>query len=179
MKQTTHSSFRLTRAVAVALALATAALVLLGVGVHPAQAGNGGGMGAHHGRNHAEHFTARIAAALGLSEQQKAAAAKLHEEAAAKAKPLRERARLQHEEIEAMLEAGSASPNELGERMIELYATHKQLEALHEQTRARLSAQLSAEQRAKFEKLHKEQAGRPGGHGPGGLGHCMGAPDGD
>ncbi len=138
-------------------AVAAVAIAILGYGAHAALA-----------KNHAEHF-AHVATMLGLSDQQKAAARKLHDEAAARATPLQEQARLQHEEIEAMLESGSADPTELGHRMIAMHATHKKLRALHEQTMARFSAQLSAEQRAKLEKLHKKHAGGPGDHG-----HFMG-----
>ncbi len=170
MKQTRLTPIRLAGAAVLALAVvAIPALVIVGIGSHAAFAGDGDGMAARHGGNHAEHF-ARMAAALGLTDQQKAAARKLHEEAAAKAGPIKEQARLQHEEIEAMLESGSPDPAELGQRMIAMYATHKQLKALHEQTMTKLTAQLTAEQRAKFEKLHTEHAGAPGEHG-----RCMGA----
>ena len=164
MKQTTRTFVRI--AVAAALALAVA---ILGVGAHTALAGKGG----HHGMDQAEHM-AKLATALGLSDQQKAAARKLHEQTAAKAGPLREQARLQHDEIEAMLESGSADPAELGQRLIEMHATHKKLEALHAQTFASFRAQLGAEQRAKLDKLHQGHgAGHgPGGHGPAGHGPC-------
>jgi Spy/CpxP family protein refolding chaperone len=162
MKQTTRTTVRI--AFAAALALAVAAV--LGVGAHAALAR--GGFPGHHGVDGAEHM-ARLATALGLSDQQKAAARKLHEQTAAKAGPLREQARLQHDEIEAMLESGSADPAELGQRLIEMHATHKKLEALHAQTFASLRAQLSAEQRGKLDKLHQGHGG-PGGHGMGGHG---------
>jgi hypothetical protein len=121
-------------------------------------------MARQHGKHQAEHF-ARLASALGLTEQQKAAARKLHDETSAREAPLHERARLQHEEIQAMLESGTAEPSDLGERMIELHATHRKLQALHEQMKTRLGAKLSAEQRAKLDKLHEEHAGPAGMHG--------------
>lgn len=157
MKQTTRTIVR--RASIAALALTVAAV--LGVGAHAALAG-----GAHHGMDVAEHM-AKLATALGLSDQQKAAARKLHEQTAARSAPLREQARLQHDEIEAMLESGSADPAELGQRLIEMHATHKKLEALHAQTFTSFRAQLSAEQRGKLDKLHQGH-GRPGGHSMGG-----------
>ncbi len=66
-----------------------------------------------------------------------------------------------------MLEAGSVDRSELGQRVIEMHATHKKLEALHEQIMASLRAQLTAEQRAKLDKLHQ---GQGGAHGMGGHG---------
>lgn len=162
MKQTTRTFVRIAGAAALALAVAA----VLGVGAHVALAGHE----AHHGMDAAEHM-AKLATALGLSDQQKAAARKLHEQTAAKAGPLREQARLQHDEIEAMLESGSADPAELGQRLIEMHATHKKLEALHAQTFTSFRAQLSAEQRGKLDKLHQGHGG-PGGHGSAGHGPC-------
>lgn len=161
MTQTTRRPFRLAVA-AVALA-AVSAIAIVGIGAHSALAQGGHGMGHHAGKSHDEHF-AQMATALGLSDQQKAAAKRLHEAAAAKAGPIMEQAKLQHEEIEAMLESGSADPTEVGRRVIALFATHKQLEAIHEQTVAKISAQLTAQQRARFDKLRSEHG--PGHHGP-------------
>lgn len=136
--------------------LALAVFAVLGISGHA--------LAQHHGKNHAEHF-AHVTTVLGLSDAQRAAARKVHDEAAAKGAPLEEQARLQHEEIMAMLESGSADPTALGRQMIAMHATHKQLKALHEQCMARISALLDAQQRAKFEQLHREHAGR-GKHGP-------------
>jgi Spy/CpxP family protein refolding chaperone len=158
VKQKKLSPFRGTGTAVLGLAAAAVAALAM----------NSAAVAGPHDKDHADHF-AHVAAVLGLDDQQKAAARKLHEEAAVKAAPIMEQARLQHDEIEAMLESGTADPRELGERMIAMYATHKKLKAVHEQTMARLGAQLSAEQRAKLEKLHKEHAGGPGEHG-----HCMG-----
>lgn len=160
MKHTTRTIVRIAGAAALALAVAA----VLGVGAHAALARNGG----HHGMDVAEHM-AKLATALGLSDQQKAAARRLHEQTAVKAGPLREQARLQHDEIEAMLDSGSADPAELGQRLIEMHATHKKLEALHAQTFTSFRAQLGAEQRGKLDKLHQSHGG-PGGHGMGGHG---------
>ncbi len=159
MKHTTRTFVRIAGAAALALTVTAA----LAVGAHTALAGHG-----VHGMDQAEHM-AKLATALGLSDQQKAAARKLHEQTAAKAGPLREQARLQHDEIEAMLESGSADPAELGQRLIEMHATHKKLEALHAQTFTSFRAQLGAEQRGKLDKLHQGHGG-PGGHGMGGHG---------
>jgi Spy/CpxP family protein refolding chaperone len=164
MKNTTRTLVRTAGLAALALAVAVA---VIGVAAHAAPAGHGG---PHHGMDKAEHL-ARLATALGLSDQQKAAARKLHEQTAARAAPLREQARLQHDEIEAMLESGSADPAELGQRLIEMHATHKKVEALHAQTFASFRAQLGAEQRGKLDELHKSH-GRPAGHGTGGHGPC-------
>jgi Spy/CpxP family protein refolding chaperone len=167
MKQTTRTFVRIALAAALTLAVA-----VLGVGAHTALAGKG-----VHGMDQAEHM-AKLATALGLSDQQKAAARKLHEQTAAKAGPLREQARLQHDEIEAMLDSGSADPAELGHRLIEMHATHKKLEALHAQNFASFRAQLSAEQRGKLDKLHQSHGG-PAGHGPAGHGPCAALSFGD
>lgn len=171
MKRTSLTPLRASRVAGAALVIAAiSAFLIIATGSHAALAGHGQAMAGHQGKGHAEHF-ARVAAALDLSEQQKAAARQLHDETAARAAPLREQARLQHEEIEAMLESGTADPTELGERMIAAYGTHKRLGALHDQTMSKLKAQLSPEQRAKLEKLQKEH-----GHAAGEHAHFLGAP---
>ncbi len=115
---------------------------------------------ADHGPDHFE----QMATAVGLNAQQKASARKIHDETMAKAAPLMEQARKQHEAIEAVLESANPDPTDVGRKVIAMYAVHKQLKALHEGAMNRIKTQLTAEQRAKLDKLHAEHAG-PMGHG--------------
>jgi Spy/CpxP family protein refolding chaperone len=175
MASTTQRPLRAAAAAVLTFAaLAAAAVVLLGGG--PAALAQAHGPAAHRGASPADHL-AEMARELGLSGAQKAAAEKLHRDAAAKAAPLREQARVQHEEIAAMLEAGKPDPKALGSRMIEMHATHVKLRAVHEQLRASVEAQLTAAQRAKLDQLHAKH-GDPAEHGPGPGMHppCVGAP---
>jgi Spy/CpxP family protein refolding chaperone len=101
-----------------------------------------------------------LAQALGLTADQKAAAAKLHGELAVKAQPLMEQHHQQMEEIEALLDGGNPDPAEIGQKMIASHATGQQLKAMHEDFMARFSTLLNADQLAKFNKfkdMHSER----------------------
>jgi len=164
MKQALSSRRLLRLAGAAVLAIAIA---LLAAGNRHAWAGGGddplcGGMamGMEHG--HGDHF-AHMVTALGLTADQQAAARKVHQELSARAEPIALLARQQHEEIHALLDAGNPDPAQIGQKVIAMYASHKQLDALHQQGMARLTAILSADQRARFEKMKEQHM--HGGHG--------------
>ena len=166
MKQALSSRRLLALAGAAVLAIAIA---FLAAGQRPAWAGGGDdplcggmamGMGMEHG--HGDHF-AHLVTALGLTADQQAAARKVHQEISARAEPIAVQARQQHDEIHALLDAGNPDPAQIGQKVIAMYASHKQLEALHQQGMARLTAILSADQRARFEKLKAQHM--HGGHG--------------
>ena len=108
--------------------------------------GRHGDMAEHH-----EH----VAKTLGLSEEQRAAAKKIHEEVAAKAEPLQEQIHQQWKEIHEMLDSGSADATAIGQRMISAHATRQELKTLHEEAMSKFSALLNAEQLEKFKKLHE------------------------
>ena len=138
------------------LTLCLAAILLVGVAAFAA--------GAHgdHWKRHAgpgemgemgEHHAAMIAKALDLTDDQMAAAKKLHEELAAKAEPLMTQHRQQRDEIKALLDAGNADAAEIGQKVIAAHATGQQLKALHEDFKTRFSALLNADQLAKLQKL--------------------------
>jgi len=97
----------------------------------------------------AGHF----AEALGLTQDQKDEAKKIHEAVFEKAKPLMEQLHAQMAEIHALLDAGSASAEEIGTKMIAAHAARKQLGAIHDEAKEQFSALLTDEQRAKFETL--------------------------
>ena len=133
----------------VVLALAGAAVA---GGPHFKRAG-GPHMVFEHGGGH----MARMAEKLDLTEDQKEAAKKLHEEAMTRAEPLMEQHHQQMEEIHSLLDAGTATATEIGEKMIAAHATGKQLRAVHDETKASFTALLTAEQRAKLEEMDKEE----------------------
>jgi Spy/CpxP family protein refolding chaperone len=128
------------------------------------------------GKMHMKRMEDHLATMLDLTDAQQATAKQLHEELAAKAEPLMEQQRQQWEDIHALLASDTPDATAIGNKAIALYATHKQLEALHEDFKSRFAAALTDEQKAKFEKLHEmhgehgygEHGFGPGcGHGPG------------
>jgi Spy/CpxP family protein refolding chaperone len=134
------------------LTLCLGAILLVGVaafaaGAHGDHWKHAGGPGEM--RDHA----AFVAKALDLTDDQMAAAKKLHEELAAKAGPLMTQHHQQRDEVKALLDAGNADPAEVGQKVIAAHATGQQLKALHEDFKTRFSALLNADQLAKLQKL--------------------------
>lgn len=103
-----------------------------------------------------QHAIGHIVEKLDLTADQKEAAKKLHEDARTRFEPLMEQHHQQMEEIHSLLEAGSASATELGEKMIAAHATRKQLEAVHDEIKTAFTALLTAEQKEKLEELEEE-----------------------
>ena len=135
------------------LTLCLAAILLVGVAAAFAAGAHDGwkrhaGPG-EMGKRHAEF----IAQTLGLTDDQKAAAKKLHEELAARAEPLMTQHRQQREEIKALLDGGNPDAAEIGQKVIAAHATRQQLKALHEDFKTRFSALLNADQLEKLKKL--------------------------
>jgi|SRR6185295_1129846 len=111
-----------------------------------------------------------MAKALDLTEAQQAAAKKIHEDVAAKAKPLMEQQGQQWEQIHALLDSDNPDATELGQRMIAAHATGQQLKALHEDAMAKFKTLLNADQvekLEKFEAMHREHEGSGFRRGPG------------
>ncbi len=146
------------------LTLALCAVLMLGATVLLAQPGfhhrGGPGKGGH------ADFLAR---ALDLTDEQKAAAKEIHEEAEAKAETTREQHREQMEEIRAFLDGTNPDATQIGQKMIAAHATRQQLKALHQEAMTKLSALLNAEQLEKFKGFQEKLQERH--HGPEGFGH--------
>ena len=147
------------------------AVLLLGFGLVAWADGPGG----HHKgmRNHEEHLE-HMAKLLGLTDEQKIAGKKIHEEVMAKAGPLQEQHRQLMEEVHALLEGDNPDPAEVGRKMIAAHAAKQQLGVLHEDAMARFGTVLNAEQLEKLKTLHQEHMGHGRfhheGHGDGGHG---------
>ena len=141
--------------------LALSALLLLGAaGVFAAQGihgrgGHDGGRGFHKRGEISHQMGEHIAKALDLTESQKTAARQLHQEAADKVKPLREQHREQMAEVHELLDTANPDPTVVGQKMIAAHATRDQIKAVHEETMARFSTLLNAEQKAKLAELHE------------------------
>jgi Spy/CpxP family protein refolding chaperone len=142
------------------LAAALAVGAALGLPAH-AQPGHPG-MGPGHGMGDMVGFLTK---ALDLTGEQKAAAQKIHDEIAAKAKSLMEKHHQQMEEVHTLLDGANPDPTEIGQKMIAAHATGEQLKALHEDAMARFSTVLTPEQLAKLKTIH-EMHGEHHGFGP-------------
>jgi Spy/CpxP family protein refolding chaperone len=103
--------------------------------------------------DHGAMFMAHIADELGLTQDQQDADKQIHEAAFEKAKPLMEQHQAQMDEIEALLDAGKVSAQEIGTKVIAAHATRKQLEAIHDDAKAQFTALLNDEQKEKLEKM--------------------------
>ncbi len=136
-----------------ALVLGIGSLATVG-GVALARGGDGHGfhrmMSHHDGGRAAGGF---IASELGLTAEQKEAAKKIHEEAFEKGGPLMEQHRTEMEAIDALLDEGTATAEEIGTRVIAAHATKQQLEAVHDAAMEQFTALLTAEQKEKFEAM--------------------------
>lgn len=152
--------------------LATLVALVLVAGVFAARAGEGGFHGhmkSMHGGPGGDHEQ-MLSDALQLTDQQKTAARQIHEEMAAKGKPLMEQARQQWDDIEKLLQTSNPDPTEVGEKVIAMHGVHQQMKALHDAAANRFSALLNDEQKAKFQQLremHDEHDRFPGPGGPG------------
>jgi Spy/CpxP family protein refolding chaperone len=151
-----------------ALGLAAALLGGAALTVH-AQGHGFHGKGGPEAMDMMEKHAEMLVHALGLTDEQHAAARKIHEEVAAKAAPLAEQHHQQMAEVRALLDGASPDATEVGQKMIAAHATKKQLEALHEDAMTRFSALLNPEQLEKLQKIHEEhrEHGPLGHHGPG------------
>jgi periplasmic protein CpxP/Spy len=119
----------------------------------------------HHGFSGMRHRGAHIemmAERLGLDDAQKATVRQLHQEAEAKAELLIEQRRELKKQNHQALEAGNANATEIGNRTIAAWELGQQIRAIHEETMGKLAAVLTAEQKAKLEKMkerHREMRG--------------------
>lgn len=116
-----------------------------------------------HGGDHAA-MADRMAEHLGLDASQKATLTQLHKETEAKAAPLTEQRHTLMKQNHEALEAGNADATEIGNRMIAAWELGQQIRALHEEAMGKLSAVLTAEQKAKLEEIKERHWGR-GHHG--------------
>ena len=70
-----------------------------------------------------------LAEALNLTTAQQAAAQKLHDDLAAKAKPLMDQQHQQWQDLHALLDGDNPDPTEVGRQMLAAHATGQQLKA--------------------------------------------------
>lgn len=136
-------------------ALLTAALV--------AQHGPGGHghFKMRHGGDHAG-MADMMAEHLGLNASQKATLKQLHKEAEAKSDPLIEQRHALLKQNHEALEAGNADATEIGTRTIAAWELGQQIRTIHEEAMGKLSAVLTAEQKAKLGEIKERHRGHHG-----------------
>lgn len=158
--------------------VAVGAVALLGAATAALPAGGGpGGRGERrgpHGRG-----DERLAAALGLTDDQKATWQQMHQEFRESMRATFEQQRPNMEKLRAAVEAEQADPAAVGRLVLSMHQHRKEMQKRHEAFEQRLRGILTPEQQIKFDAL---QALRPrrgpgrGGFGPGP--HGPGGPDG-
>jgi len=110
----------------------------------------------------------RLAAALGLSDSQKAAWEAARKDAHGTMRGLGEQARGLARELDGLLNQPSPDPAAVGAKAIALHDVQGRMRSAHEALDTRLVATLTPEQKLRFEGFQAAQ------HGPGGPGRGMG-----
>lgn len=122
-----------------------------------------------------------LAEELGLSEDQRASWAALHEAHREETKGLFEEGRKLHETLRAALAAPTPDPATVGRAAIAADRHRQRMEAARQALEAKLVALLDEEQKERFDEMRKERGpggpGPRGPHGPGGFGPPPPPPD--
>ena len=143
-----------------------AAALALGGWVAVAQA-QGAGTPAPHERAWGRGFGggARLAEALGLSDDQKTQLQALRTRQRETMKPLMDAVREAHGALRQAMESDSPDATAVGQQALALHAAEKKLGAAHEAAFAEMKAILTPEQQAKLEQM-KEKGPHRGPGGP-------------
>lgn len=107
----------------------------------------------------------RIAAALGLSDAQKATWDDAAQTFRTTTAPLHDQTRALHDEMEALLSQANPDPVAVGQKMIAMHALRAQMDAARQTMDSTVASVLTPEQKSKLEAL---RAARPHGPFPGG-----------
>jgi Spy/CpxP family protein refolding chaperone len=128
----------------VALAVITLSFAVVGAFAQPGPGGPGGP-----GRRHQE----MLVQSLNLSAEQKASWDAIESATRTAVQPLMEQRRALHEQIETALDAATPDVATIGTLVVQSHTLDKQLKAAHEATHTKLSALLTAEQKAQFDRF--------------------------
>ena len=122
----------------------------------------------------------RMAEYLGLSAEQKTSIEALRDEQRKQGEPLRAEGREVHQALRTLMDQDSPDPTALGAAMIAVKQHEAKMKASHDAFEAKLKAQLTPEQKQKFEALKAAREVGPRHGGPGGFpGRRPMAPGGD
>jgi Spy/CpxP family protein refolding chaperone len=127
-----------------------------------------GGEAIAHGGSRSGAPPQRIAAALDLTDQQKAAWEAAFSTMRATAQPLHAQAKGIRAEIDALFSQGSPDPAVLGQKVIALHAVKEQLREARATMKSATTSVLTEEQKLKLEALEaaRPRPGRPWGGAP-------------
>jgi len=104
-----------------------------------------------------------IVSALNLSTDQKVQWDAIHQQLEASVKPLIEQHHAAEQRLNAAVDASNPDATEVGRAFLAMRAIDKQIKAAHESTKAKVSAILTPDQKAKFDAMHSEMRhGEPG-----------------
>ena len=120
--------------------------------------GDGGGRGDCAGTTARRAAPQRMAAALGLTDQQKAVWASAFSTMRATAQPLHAQAKAIRAEIDALFAQGNPDPALLGQKMIAMHAVREQLHQARATMESTTTSVLTDEQKLKLDAL---KAARP------------------
>ena len=149
------------------LGMLLAAAILIGGGVAVAREHGGHGTYMRHGGpgegmdRHMEY----VADKLDLTDEQRAAAKKLHEGVEDEVRGIFDQQRDIREAIDDMLDSANPDATALGQKMIEGHALRTRLQAIHESLQKQFKGLLNADQLKKFEQLESDHMRGPDMHG--------------
>jgi Spy/CpxP family protein refolding chaperone len=109
---------------------------------------------------------AHLAAALSLTADQQTQVKALHEQLKAQMTPLLAQSRQQHQELKSLVNGTNPDATEVGQKTLAANQTRAQIKALHENFKAKLTAILTPDQKAKLAQMEQNRH-EHWGHGPG------------
>ena len=112
---------------------------------------------------------AHLAAALSLTADQQTQVKALHEQLKAEMTPLMAQSRQQHQELKSLVNGTNPDANEVGQKTLAANQTQAQIKALHENFKAKFTAILTPDQKAKFAQMEQNRQ-QHWGHGEVGNG---------
>lgn len=106
-----------------------------------------------HGKAGMAGMEAHLAAALELTADQQTQVKALHEQLKAQMTPLMAQSRQQHQELKSLMNGTNPDANEVGQKTLAANQTQGQIKALHENFKAKFTALLTPDQKAKFTQM--------------------------
>jgi Spy/CpxP family protein refolding chaperone len=106
---------------------------------------------------------AHIAAALNLTDAQKAQVATLHQQMKAQMAPLMQQSRQQRAELKTLMNGVNPDATEIGQKTMAANATKAQMKAIHDDFKTKFTALLTPDQKAKFAQMQQSHMHRGAG----------------
>jgi protein CpxP len=110
-----------------------------------------------HGKAGMAGMEAHLTAALNLTADQQTQVKALHEQLTAQMAPLLAQSKQQHQELKSLVEGTNPDANEVGQKTLAANQTQAQIKALHENFKAKLTAILTPDQKAKFAQMEQNR----------------------